>query len=310
MYQKATFVLLQYENNLREKENWTLRAAFFLPGFSICTSLQYSSANKVLVMYSCDTSPRTLSNVYAIWLRGKGTHLFSAWSRSASGHPSQPGLLFVCVCSMCCCYLITLQHHNMGQSTTVSVIVLSSNSPKPLLFCSLLTHKLTGRIVCMLEWVLKKKKRIIAVAFYDDITTVSDICVMAVSRLRVENEAPGDIVSDVLWRDSHIQKERKRGRESWWQSKNQCVRVSEGAITSSHFMAWLADTRQLLYLPFYPTILFFPSNEITQGQWWWWQHFIELTLTLSSLKCTILYSNYMVLSHMTLPICWICCSIG
>lgn len=51
-----------------------------------------------------------------------------------------------------------------------------------------------------------------AVAFYDDITTVSDICVMAVSRLRVENEAPGDTVSDVLWRDSHIQKERERGR--------------------------------------------------------------------------------------------------
>lgn len=48
-----------------------------------------------------------------------------------------------------------------------------------------------------------------AVAFYDDITTVSDICVMAVSRLRVVNEAPGDIVSDVLWRDSHVQEERE-----------------------------------------------------------------------------------------------------
>lgn len=43
---------------------------------------------------------------------------------------------------------------------------------------------------------------ITAVRFYDDITTVSDICVMAASRLRVESEVPGDIVSDVLWRNS------------------------------------------------------------------------------------------------------------
>lgn len=43
---------------------------------------------------------------------------------------------------------------------------------------------------------------ITAVRFYDDITTVSDICVMAASRLLVESEVPGDIVSDVLWRNS------------------------------------------------------------------------------------------------------------
>lgn len=50
--------------------------------------------------------------------------------------------------------------------------------------------------------------------FYDDITTVSDICVMAVSRFRVESEAPGDIVSAVLWTDPHIQSVRGRARES------------------------------------------------------------------------------------------------
>lgn len=148
-----------------------------------------------------------------------------------------------------------------------------------------------------------------AVTFYDDITTVSDICVMAVSRLRIENEAPSDIVSDVLWRDSHIQRERKRGRGSWWQSKNQCVRMSEGEITSSHFMAWLADTGQLLYLPFHSNILFSPSNEATLGQWWWWQHFIEITVTLSSLECTVWYSNYIVLS-LVKPVCCICRSSG
>lgn len=48
--------------------------------------------------------------------------------------------------------------------------------------------------------------------FYDDdITTASDICVMAVSRMQVESEM-GDIVSDVLWRHTHIQK-RKKERE-------------------------------------------------------------------------------------------------
>lgn len=34
---------------------------------------------------------------------------------------------------------------------------------------------------------------------------------MAVSRLQVESEVPGDIVSDVLWRDPHIRSEGGRG---------------------------------------------------------------------------------------------------
>lgn len=34
---------------------------------------------------------------------------------------------------------------------------------------------------------------------------------MAVSWFRVESEAPGDIVSAVLWRDPHIQKHEREG---------------------------------------------------------------------------------------------------
>lgn len=41
----------------------------------------------------------------------------------------------------------------------------------------------------------------VTVTFYDDITTMSDICVMAVSRLR-GGGGHGQIVSDVLWRNS------------------------------------------------------------------------------------------------------------
>lgn len=52
--------------------------------------------------------------------------------------------------------------------------------------------------------------------FYDDITSASDICVMAVSRLRLETEVPGDTVSDVLWRKfpgHRTWEERESGKE-------------------------------------------------------------------------------------------------
>ena len=67
--------------------------------------------------------------------------------------------------------------------------------------------------MCVFKRKKKGRRKPRQLLFYDDITTVSDICVMAVSRLRVESAAPGDIVSDVLWRDPHIQSERGRQRE-------------------------------------------------------------------------------------------------
>lgn len=55
---------------------------------------------------------------------------------------------------------------------------------------------------------------------------------MAVSRLRVESEVPDDIVSDVLWRDPHIQRERGRdrggGREREFVTEQESMSEKEG----------------------------------------------------------------------------------
>lgn len=50
----------------------------------------------------------------------------------------------------------------------------------------------------MCSFLFGKKKKV-TVTFYDDVTTTPDICVIAASRLQ---RGHGDIVSDVLWRNS------------------------------------------------------------------------------------------------------------
>lgn len=142
---------------LWEKHNWTLPIINQAwnnrtqpAAFIVCTPLQHSAANKVLVMNSYDTSPGTISNVYAIWWRGEQLIYFLL---GVGLHPDIHHSQGCCLCA--CSYLITLQHHNMGQSTTASVIVLSSNS---LLLCSLLTRALAWRLACTVKWVWVKKE--------------------------------------------------------------------------------------------------------------------------------------------------------
>ena len=57
---------------------------------------------------------------------------------------------------------------------------------------------------------------------------------MAVSRLQGESEVPGDIVSDVLWRHPHIQREREREGERVCDRAR--ISEKERAIIPSHFM--------------------------------------------------------------------------
>lgn len=82
------------------------------------------------------------------------------------------------------------------------------------------------------------------------------------------------------------QSEREWGeRESLWWRRNRWEKV-RAEITSSHFMLWLAETWQLLYLPFNSTTLF--SHQIkSQGQWEWWPQFIGIAPKLSLSQCTI-----------------------
>ncbi len=120
---------------------------------------------------------------------------------------------------MGCSCLIIPQHHNMDQSTSAGVIALLFNPPQP----HLTSPAYLQAQHMYLVYVLKKKGKSWQLLFYDDITTVSDICVMAVSRLQEGSEAAGDTVSDVLWRHLHIQSAREGGGER----ACDCARIDE-----------------------------------------------------------------------------------
>lgn len=134
---------------------------------SMCNVLFFHLQPQIPGLSSRDTYPETIQDVYVIWLSGRelicfllgvGLHL--------NIHHSWGFCLcvcaYVCVLRKCCCHLIILQHHNMSQSTSASVIALLSDYPRPepLFFHSLLTHKHTEGSACMHVCVFHKKWRL------------------------------------------------------------------------------------------------------------------------------------------------------
>lgn len=89
-----------------------------------------------------------------------------------------------------------------------------------------------------------------------------------------------------MWNFPPHRARESEGREREFVMEEKSMGESEDEITSSHFMLWLAETWQLLYLPFNSTTLF--SHQIkSQGQREWWQQFIGIAPKLSLSQCTI-----------------------